>query len=265
MRRRSRKLTFRIAVGAGVAALAGGIWFGALTVTSTPSPPPVDPNIEAKAKAFSEKVQSEKAKADAEYLDSLLVKITKPSDRPLRVLFSGDSLADAWYATTPEKGFVRLIAAGIQAKAPVEVSETHRSGYRVQDLAVRFPVPAGIDLAVVELGTNDMAKKTDPALFRQQYGAYLDSIRAKSAGAQFLCLGVWSTPSPEGTALDTAITEECAARGGKFLKMSTIYANGISRGPVGISTFAGPSDITHPNDTGHGEIARQALDRIIIN
>jgi lysophospholipase L1-like esterase len=146
----------------------------------------------------------------------------------------------------------------------MEFVEAHKSGYRVQDVAQRFPVPESVDLAIVELGTNDLAKKTDPTLFQQQYGAYLDSIRAKSPTAQFLCLGVWATPSPTGDAADATISKECEARGGKFLRLSLIYANGISRGPAGVPVFAGTSDITHPNDNGHAEIAKQVLDMITV-
>lgn len=248
-----------LAIGAGSALALAALGIAGAALFTTPAPPPATADT-AKADAYWSDVRATQAAAAA----SLRVELQKPADGKLRVLFSGDSLSEGWYASAEDKGFRALVAKGLATKIPVETVDTHHAGDRVQDLAARFPIPEDLDLAIVELGTNDVARKTDPALFSQQYSRYLDDLLAKSPKVKVLCLGGWTQVGPLGTAIDKAISEECTGHGGKFLSLKRAYAIPDNRGPEGVKTFRGTSDAFHPNDAGHAAIAQDVLDYITV-
>ena len=231
--------------------------------TAAPSPEPVTVDT-ARASAYWASAAATRAAEEEARIDAQRVKVTIPPNRPARVLFSGDSLSDAWYASKQTNGFRWIVAKGLAGKGPVEFVDTHKAGDRVQDIATRFEVPADIDVAVVELGTNDVIKGTDPEMFKQQYNAYLTAIKAKSPKVGILCVGVWAVPGTASAKADQTITEACDAHGGKFADIKSMYMRPGTRGPDKAPTWLGPADMAHPNDTGHAMIAKQVLQRISI-
>ncbi len=176
---------------------------------------------------------------------------------PLAVWFSGDSLTVGWHAATEAEAFRSLVVAGLGERVG-DTTVTARVGATLQGVADEYEVPAGMDLAVVALGTNDIG--TDPALFSEQYTAYLDRVVDASPEVQLICLGAWQPGSLPGTsARDAGIRNACIAHDGTFIPLTGLFADPSSRGPGGAQTWVGGADTFHPNSAGHRMIADEIL------
>lgn len=176
--------------------------------------------------------------------------------------FTGDSLTVGWSAQTEADSFRPLIVDSLAERGLSDdaVTVAARAGAPLAVVARDYDVPAGVDLVVVELGTNDADQGTDPDAFGKDYAAYLDRIRKASPDAQLVCLGVWFLSSrPETAPLDEAIESACTEHGGKFRSLTKIVAKADMRGPAGADTWVGPADEFHPNNAGHKQLASIVL------
>lgn len=183
----------------------------------------------------------------------------------MRVLFTGDSLTGSYFATTEAQGFRPLLVAGLGDIEAVGVGVPHG---RLSEVEAGTAIPSGATLAVIEVGTNDFGK-TPLGGFRQQYDSLLDRVAAKSPGVRFLCMGIWRTANATvanipGAGYDAEIKESCEERRGHYLPLQPIYDAPGSRGPAGVDTFAGKSDVFHPNNEGHAAIAEAALSSLVL-
>jgi len=172
-----------------------------------------------------------------------------PKGRPVRVLFTGDSLSSGFFASTKAKAFPSLVGERL---GNVEVTQAALAHQTLTTVSRVTDVPAGLDLAVVELGTNDVGVPTPMPTFRAQYGDLLAKIQAKSPGATIVCLGTWS---PTGQAYDESIANACTKVKGRYVSLADADASIANHGPAGVQTQAGISDEFHPNDSGHRAIA----------
>ncbi|HEU4849263.1 MAG TPA: SGNH/GDSL hydrolase family protein [Terrimesophilobacter sp.] len=191
-----------------------------------------------------------------------------PEATPLHfesVLVAGDSLAGGYFASTKAAGFRGILVDTLEKGGPVEL---HRYGFphgRLADIDDTLP-PSGLDLAVVEIGTNDFGK-TPRAEFRRGYKAYLARIEKTSSDVKLICLGLWQTSGAKsnGTApddYDNIIETVCEADGGTFIPLQPIFDAKDTRGPAGVTTEVGTSDAFHPNDHGHALIAAAIVDAL---
>ncbi|GGH93718.1 SGNH/GDSL hydrolase family protein [Arthrobacter liuii] len=199
---------------------------------------------------------------------------TPPVDKPLavqripgkslRVLFSGDSLTGGLYASSQATAFQWLMVDALKKSGPIEQMSSALSGGTTVEVSQKYTVPGGLDLAVVELGTNDKAKATPISDFRAAYVDLLNKITAGSPGVALVCAGVWEDVNggPDALPYNNVISSECTARGGRFVNLTPIYKNPATIGPVGVPSFGGVSDNFHPNDTGHRAIADALLAQI---
>lgn len=183
--------------------------------------------------------------------------------RPVRsVFFAGDSLTVGWHAPTEAEGF-RALMVGMLAERGLDASGVMvaaKAGAKLAEVAASYEVPSGVDLAVVELGTNDAAQGSDPVTFAADYAAYLDRVKAASPEARLVCVGVWFLASESATRpLDEAIRSGCQSAGGTFVPVSALVSDASLRGPVGKPTWVGPSDNFHPNSSGHETLARRIM------
>lgn len=186
-----------------------------------------------------------------------------PAGRPPEaVLLSGDSITEGWHATTEELSFRGLVEEWLTEGGTGSVTGTFHAGFTVQEVADGFEVPRGVDLAVVELGTNDIGRNNPVGNFGIQYATYLDDLEEASPGVQLVCLGVWYPASDQTTGFDDAIERECTSRGGVFQPLSGLFGETGLRGPEGNPTWLGISDAFHPNDAGHERIAELVKERI---
>lgn len=195
------------------------------------------------------------------------VSVTRTPGAPLRVLFSGDSLTGGLHASTQATGFKWLMLDAIDDSGPVEEFSSALSGGTTVEVSNSYEVPGGLDLAVVELGTNDKAKATPIPEFRAAYVDLLNKITEKSPDVALVCAGVWEDVNggPDAVPYNNVISTECAARDGRFVNLTPIYKDPATIGPVGVPAYGGVSDDFHPNDAGHRAIADLLLAAITIS
>jgi len=224
--------------------------------------PAVDPNIMDKAQAYQQKVQDKMAADAAAEEEAKLVRMDFPAGRPLRLMVAGDSLAAGLFASVQANGFSKVLQAGLGKKGPVDASGYAKAGATAAQAGAALQVPSSIDLAVLELGTNDLVQKTDPTVFGGQYTALLAKVQRDSPEVQILCLSLWQSPASAASAYNSIIKDKCGAAGGKYVDLGGLFVQEANRGPAGVETWTGQSDAFHPNDTGHKAIADLILDRI---
>ncbi|BAJ75713.1 lysophospholipase L1 [Microbacterium testaceum StLB037] len=179
--------------------------------------------------------------------------VARDDDGVATVLVSGDSLAGAFFASTPEQGFVNLVS---DALGPVQITEAAQAHQTLTTVAAITDVPSDVDVAIIELGTNDVGEQTPLDDFDAQYGALLDRIRASSPDAAIVCLGTWTG---WGGDYDRAIESACVDHEGRYVPLGGLFRDAANRGPEGRPTFLGTGDDFHPNDLGHRAIANAIL------
>jgi len=184
---------------------------------------------------------------------STLLPVRRDDAGTARVLITGDSLAAGFFATTQAQGFSALVA---DALGPVEVTTVSRAHQTLTTVAGITEVPADLDLAVIELGTNDVGIPTPREDFDAQYHDLLARVRSTSPDAALVCLGTWTG---DGAAYDEIIARLCADSGGRYIPLAGLFATADFHGPDGRDTFVGPGDDFHPNDAGHRAIADAVL------
>lgn len=183
------------------------------------------------------------------------------TDRPaLRVLFVGDSLAEGYFASTPDRAFPELLVAGWSESADVTDLRATRAGWRTFRIATLVD-QTGLDVAVLEAGANDVGETSVPA-FARAYRDLLARVESGSPDVVVVCLGPWGPPGVTDP-YDAAVEAACDGEAHRFALLSDLYAHPGLRGPVGSETTLGDRDDYHPNDRGHAAIAarvREALD-----
>lgn len=182
-----------------------------------------------------------------------LLRIPRDAEGNARVLVTGDSLAAGFFASTEAQGFSPLVTGALGRVTPTTVSRAHQT---LSTVAGVTEVPPDLDLAVIELGTNDVGIPTPLADFEAQYGDLLARIRASSPDAALVCLGTWTH---DGAAYDEVIARSCAANAGRYVSLAGLFAVAELHGPAGRDTFVGTGDEFHPNDAGHRAIADAVL------
>lgn len=169
------------------------------------------------------------------------------------VLFSGDSISDGWHASIKSKGFVYRVEKEL---APIKSFHNHMHGYTVGQVGEKFFIPEDVDLAIIELGTNDVNKGTTLEAFEINYPTYIERVMTKSPRARLICLGVFPY-SERGITFDSIIENTCEAHQGQFISISDISQSRRGVDPAGTETWAGKSTPGHPNDFGHAVIANR--------
>ncbi|WIE65967.1 SGNH/GDSL hydrolase family protein [Curtobacterium sp. MCLR17_036] len=194
------------------------------------------------------------------------VTVTRDGETPLNVLFAGDSLTGGLYSSTQADAFKWRMLDSMEASGPVKEYNSALSGGTTLQVSDKYPVPSGLDLAVIELGTNDQGNQVPMDEFDDAYSALLQKVTDGSPDVQIVCAGVWEANGgePGESAYDTSIRRLCAKAGGLFVSLRPIYTENDVIGPVGEPTWQGETDDFHPNDKGHKLIADALLQRIVI-
>jgi acyl-CoA thioesterase-1 len=181
----------------------------------------------------------------------------RPTDRPLGIVFAGDSLTYGLFASSEAAGYRPQVIAALEAGGPVDWSRGGQTGNKIQTVSDSITFPATTDIAILELGTNDVFK-TPATDIPAQYDALMAKVKASAPAARIICLGVWSNVDGRRN-WDAPIQASCEAGGGTFLPLGNAYDAAESRGPAGVEAFGGVSDDFHPNDKGYGMIASITL------
>jgi len=191
-----------------------------------------------------------------------------PTESPIakhydRVLFAGDSISVGRDARTLPESFRAISSRWLKASGTQSITTIAKSGAKLNYIAHSRNMPADLDFAIIELGTNDAGGNTPIDTFREEYQNYLKRIRTASPSVNFVCLGVWYGPQTKiAQSLDQVISETCGANGGAFIPLSDLYAHAENRGPRGTKTWNGKSDLFHPNTVGHHAIAKRLIDQL---
>jgi lysophospholipase L1-like esterase len=225
----------------------------ALVLTGCAGPAAPSPDIQEKADKFAAGVKATMAAEEAAYQESLKIKLVKPADRPMRVMLAGDSLGVGYYASTKAKSFKSIVAAQI---GDVEFLEPTQRPGKLSTVDRIVEVPMNLDLAIIELGTNDVGIPVELETFKATYSRLLAKIQRSSPGVKFMCASTWAKDSPS---FDDAIKGMCDTVDGAFVDLRQVKAAPENRGPKGRNTEFGASDAFHPNDAGHKAIADAIL------
>lgn len=195
------------------------------------------------------------------------MQVSRPDHGPLRVLFVGDSITYGLSAEEQDRGYRPQMIDALSAGGPVEELGANRAGADTGVVSGLLDAPTQVDLAVIELGTNDVVEKTAIPRFRQTYGSLLERIRHESPRVPLLCVGTWGSEGGfDGSdAYNAVIEHECSGRGGTFASLYGLYAVEANRGPAGRDVFGGTSDGFHPNDRGYRAIAELLLGKITLD
>lgn len=253
-RKTKKKLPLQL-IGLGVLAIATlGVVGYALTETANP-PTTAGPAVTASPIASAGPTSSS--------VPPFTIKRT-PGE-PLRVFITGDSLTGGLSASKQNLGFKWLVFDRLEKSGPVEEFNTHLSGGKTVEVAARFKeMPTDLDLAIIELGTNDLNDREPMADFRAAYDSLLDRVRAANPETPLLCAGVWQGGGggPDDFPYDSSIQDICVEHGGQFVSLTELYRDPSTIGPAGLPAFEGLTDTFHPNDKGHRVIADALLARV---
>jgi lysophospholipase L1-like esterase len=171
----------------------------------------------------------------------------RPAD-PGELLFLalGDSVAQGIGASSPDRGYVGLLAAWLRATTgrPVRVVNLSVTGAKVADVVRdQLPQAAGLrpDVVTLDVGAND-AGRTDPEAFRASLRALLDALPAGAFVADVPWFG-GGRRLAAAQVLSDVVREEVAAR-----PLVPVAAEAASK-DMRWGDYAG--DLFHPDDSGH--------------
>lgn len=250
-----------VVAGLTVAAIA----VGAVGLSPRPVPAAADPSLERKSSQFTQEVAAQLETDKKATAEALLIRMDFPTDRPLSVLFAGDTLTGGYFASAQDKGFSQLIRASLAQHGEVEEVRGPNSGGKVDTLGgIRSP-SGDLDLAVLQLGTIEAGQTMDPTEFSKLYETMLRNLKARSPDLHIVCTSVWQSSGANAGAYDRIVQEQCESFDGRFVSLGTIFSDSRYRGPAGNPTWAGASDKFHPNDAGHKAIADTILARIKVS
>jgi lysophospholipase L1-like esterase len=175
-----------------------------------------------------------------------------------RIGFVGDSLTIGLYATSQAQAYPELVASALHAQPVIQAT----SGIAATSLDPRMPLPTGVKIVVVELGTNDLSQRVED--FQRSYQALVGRLKRASPRTTSVCLGVWRGAADSApltgvlpAAFDEAIARVCP---GSFVALASLYRDPSLHGPAGRPTWKGAADWFHPNDEGHRRIADAVLE-----
>jgi lysophospholipase L1-like esterase len=172
------------------------------------------------------------------------------------MLSIGDSLAGGYFASTWSHSYAAIVAARLPSNILTTPVYYGHSAVNALAAMQQTPPPA-VDLAVIELGTND---QEDLATFQRDLGAVLALLRQANPRIRLVCLGPWQ-PSTD-SAYNDVVQQVCTQAGGTFVNMFPLFDVESYHGPAGRPTWLGPGDWFHPNDTGMAAIAQAIVNAL---
>ena len=152
-----------------------------------------------------------------------------------------------------------LLLDALGSDGQVEAVRAEEAGARAWRIArqVEELAPTDLDVAVVEVGANDVGTSTVRE-YAEDVARLVDLVELDSPDVVTICLGPWNDPVVSRR-FDRAVQRVCDTDERRYVQVSDLYAADGMRGPVGTSTSYGPRDDFHPNDLAHAEIARRIL------
>ncbi|WP_009478744.1 SGNH/GDSL hydrolase family protein [Rhodococcus sp. JVH1] len=186
----------------------------------------------------------------------------RPEGRPMRALFLGTSITSGMASSTLQYAWPNLVVQALGQGGPVEriaipkLPEPPGTAATTSSYAPEA-IPAGLDLGVVELVTNDKSK-TELDAYRENFGRLITTFRQKNPNATLVCPGAWASLESPNAHEETA-RELCVRAGGYYVPINFLFEDPQNRGPA--SNVAEPfgADNFHPNNLGEMRIAAEVL------
>lgn len=176
----------------------------------------------------------------------------------LRLVCFGDSITAGQGASRPARAYVAVVGAALGRRVDNRAIGASRLAEQLDALHATPVLPGDIVLLVT--GYNDMRAGTPLADYRRQLDAALGQLVAASAQvvvggclpmtpAGYAAYGpTWNHGSDAAAATYTAIIADvAAAHGCRFAPMDSYDPRNVT------------SDLVHPNDAGHTQIAQAML------
>jgi lysophospholipase L1-like esterase len=169
----------------------------------------------------------------------------------LRYVALGDSAAQGIGASSPERGYVGLLAERLREASgkPIQVINISRSGAKLEDVVKdQLPRVWGLqpDVVTVDVGGNDIAD-WDAARFAVNAAALCAGLpggKTVVADVPSFMHGRWRQRSLEAARI---LTQACQSRG---LSVAQLHSSIESHGIRGMFTLYA-ADWFHPNDRGY--------------
>ena len=191
------------------------------------------------------------------------ITLTRDVD-PLSVMFVMDSVGYGRNASLQQNGFRPLMVDAFTQSGLVTETSFGSKGFTTAAASSIVQMPTSLDLAVIELGTNDERVNTALPQFAFDYQALLTRITTEAPDAAILCIGTLAF-YPTAPTYDGIIEQLCSQSGGTYISIADITADPQYLAQQGELQFEGPAeDSIHPNDAGHALIAARALDEITV-
>ena len=210
----------------------------------------------AAASSSSAAASAAAASSSAAAADPLSTLDPLRADGDLSTYFIGGSITDGWNASQQDLGYRALLTAALQPRGPVSGRTDARSSATLAEVASVAILPPAVDVAVIELGTDDVDPDQDVDAFTADYNTLAAGLGDVSE--RMLCLGVYRS-GPAAQALDTAIEAACVANGGQYVAIGDMTEDPRFTAPRGTPAYPGPADGRHPGDEGHAELTARLL------
>ena len=167
---------------------------------------------------------------------------------PYRIAFFGDSVSVGYGASDGRRTYVARISQWLDARDKRVIKTVDAKGGVPVAYWTYARMPAQLDAAVVELGTNDVRLGTPLEQFAREYRTLTSRIRVAAPRVRLLCLSVWSRLGWAN--LERAFNAEIrSACPGTYVDITRFrYLPHIRS-----------SDGFHPNDRGYRLIAQAVL------
>ena len=170
---------------------------------------------------------------------------TKRRAAAFGIAFFGDSVSVGFGASDRNLGYVARVSGWLRTHGKRVTETVHAKGGVPVGYWAYSPVPTHLDVAVIELGTNDVRLGTSSARFAYLYRTLTSRIRAANPKAHLICLSIW--PHIGGSSLDGVINAQIRA----VCPGTYVDITGLRDLP-----HIRSSDGFHPNDVGYRLIAQ---------
>lgn len=138
------------------------------------------------------------------------------------MFYAGESLAAGFHASVQANSYRPLMNTALRMSGEVEeIRATKPADAPFFQIGNIEAIPeSGVDLAIIELGTND-AGRTELPVFRQQYNDVLTRLKAGSPDVHIICAGAWGFPGKKTTVpYDKVINTVCEEHAGRYVGLT---------------------------------------------
>lgn len=190
------------------------------------------------------------------------------ADGVVDVLIIGDRISDSAGATTPEQGYINVIAQKFDQDGLGSNLTKQITTEPVPTIQPPTALPPEIDLTIIQVGTSDAGSSTTRPTskdeFMKRYNSFLEAVQAEAGSSKLICVGTWYNKAYTNY-LNITMKSACETAGGRFINVNDLYDKGSTRGPIARETFSGPGDSYFPNDEGHAALAERVFQAIDIS